>query len=285
MASFGTSKIPAVNVAMVPQRSPLRYPGGKTWLVPHIRHWLSDPTSNRVIVEPFAGGGIVSLTAIMEGLVDRVIMVDRDRDVSAFWRSALEQTDELIDRICHFTPTKARVERLERQAPRTVVDHGFRTLVMNRTRRGGVLAPGAALTKNGENGNGITSRWYPDTLTKRLRAISDCASRITFLEGNGMAVLELIADQSVCLFIDPPYTASGGKRAGSRLYAHHVVDHAKIFRILSESRADFLMTYDCSDDIKALVRDYGFQAAVVEMKNGHHARIPELIITRDRLFT
>ena len=59
----------------------------------------------------------------------------------------------------------------------------------------------------------------------------------------------------------------------------------KFFRILSESRADFLMTYDCSDDIKALVRDYGFQAAVVEMKNGHHARIPELIITRDRLFT
>lgn len=26
-----------VNVASVPQRSPFRYPGGKTWLVPHIR--------------------------------------------------------------------------------------------------------------------------------------------------------------------------------------------------------------------------------------------------------
>lgn len=35
------SPIPVVNVATVPQRSPLRYPGGKTWLVPHVRAWLS----------------------------------------------------------------------------------------------------------------------------------------------------------------------------------------------------------------------------------------------------
>jgi len=26
--------MPIVNVAMVPQRSPFRYPGGKTWLIP-----------------------------------------------------------------------------------------------------------------------------------------------------------------------------------------------------------------------------------------------------------
>ena len=31
-----------VNVASVPQRSPFRYPGGKTWLVPHIRRWLGS---------------------------------------------------------------------------------------------------------------------------------------------------------------------------------------------------------------------------------------------------
>ena len=74
-----TSVIPAVNVACVPQRSPLRYPGGKTWLVPHIRAWLgSAPHSLRQLVEPFAGGGIVSLTAVMEGLVGRCIMVELD---------------------------------------------------------------------------------------------------------------------------------------------------------------------------------------------------------------
>ena len=49
-----------VNVASVPQRSPFRYPGGKTWLVPCVRQWLQSlekrPT---VLVEPFAGGAII----------------------------------------------------------------------------------------------------------------------------------------------------------------------------------------------------------------------------------
>src|ERR1700674_1531455 len=33
-----------VNVASVPQRSPFRYPGGKTWLIPYIRSWLVAKT-------------------------------------------------------------------------------------------------------------------------------------------------------------------------------------------------------------------------------------------------
>ena len=92
------SRIAAVNVASVPQRSPLRYPGGKTWLIPHIRHWL-NATKPKVLIEPFAGGGIVSLTAAMEGLVDESIMVDLDRDVAAFWHAALRQPEALIERV------------------------------------------------------------------------------------------------------------------------------------------------------------------------------------------
>lgn len=35
-----------VNVASVPQRSPFRYPGGKTWLVPTARRWFSSADKN-----------------------------------------------------------------------------------------------------------------------------------------------------------------------------------------------------------------------------------------------
>src|SRR6058998_3882107 len=43
-----------VNVASVPQRSPFRYPGGKTWLVPYIRSWLGHKRQcPSVLVEPF----------------------------------------------------------------------------------------------------------------------------------------------------------------------------------------------------------------------------------------
>ena len=51
-AAFPTSRVPVVNVATVPQRSPLRYPGGKTWLIPHIREWLQH-TRPEILIEPF----------------------------------------------------------------------------------------------------------------------------------------------------------------------------------------------------------------------------------------
>ena len=60
-----------VNVASIPQRSPFRYPGGKTWFVPRLRKWLnSQKKMPAVLVEPFAGGGIISLTAVCEGLAE-----------------------------------------------------------------------------------------------------------------------------------------------------------------------------------------------------------------------
>ena len=61
-----------VNVASVPQRSPFRYPGGKTWFIPRLREWLLSKSSKpEVLVEPFVGGGIVSLTAVSEDLVKK----------------------------------------------------------------------------------------------------------------------------------------------------------------------------------------------------------------------
>lgn len=74
MALFETKALThIINVAAVPQRSPFRYPGGKTWLVPRIRQWLKKHPAH--FIEPFAGGGIVSLTVAAEDLADRVTMV------------------------------------------------------------------------------------------------------------------------------------------------------------------------------------------------------------------
>ena len=286
-APFPRSSIPAANVAAVPQRSPLRYPGGKTWLIPHIRAWLArNETPPELIVEPFAGGGTVSLTAVMENLVRRATMMELDEDIAAFWEAALRHGPALSARVQAFRPTKEDINRLESRPMRNVVEHGFRTLVLNRTRRGGVLAPGAALTRNGENGNGLASRWYPETLRKRLTAIGLAAQCITFRQGDGVELLEKMAASraDARFFIDPPYTANGGKRAGTRLYAHSTIEHSRVFDILASSGADFLMTYDCSEEIVSLVQRHGFNAVIVMMKNGHHAVLPELVITRDAIF-
>lgn len=121
------SPIPAVNVAAVPQRSPLRYPGGKTWLVPHIRAWLGGMSAPpRLLVEPFAGGGIVSLTAVMESLAERCLMAELDRDVAAFWKAALRRNADLARLVREFVPSREAVQALERANPADALEHGFR---------------------------------------------------------------------------------------------------------------------------------------------------------------
>ena len=287
-SSIPVSPIPAVNVATVPQRSPLRYPGGKTWLVPHVRAWLETIGPPELLIEPFAGGAITSLTSVMEGLAERCLMVELDHDVAAFWQAALQHSDELIDKVDRFVPTRHEVQRLAEHTPNSVVERGFRTLVLNRTRRGGILADGASLPRNGENGRGVASRWYPDTIKRRLETIAEYAHRIDFYEGDGVAKLETVLAVKrhilTAVFVDPPYT-DGGKRTGRRLYNHNSIDHARLFALLADSGATFLMTYDESPEILRLVTRHGFHAVSVLMKNTHHAKQSELVITNREVFS
>ncbi len=281
------SPIPAVNVASVPQRSPLRYPGGKTWLIPHIRIWLKgiEPRP-ATLIEPFAGGGIVSLTAVMEELVEECLLAELDSSVAAFWQATLQHNKELQNRVSDFVPTRYGVEALQSSRPDNVLDQGFRTLVLNRTRRGGILAKGASLSRTGENGKGLTSRWYPETTVARLEQISRHSYRIGFRHTDGLELLEReLAEgaSDTVVFADPPYTF-GGKKAGGRLYDTNTVDHRHLFSVLARSQVDFLMTYDKSPEILELISEFGFYTVQVFMKNTHHNTVPELIITRRPVF-
>ncbi len=274
-----------VNVASVPKRSPFRYPGGKTWLVPHVRRWLSSlRTVPGVFCEPFAGGGIISLTVAFEHLAEHVIMVELDTQVAAVWQTILSDRDGaewLAQRILGFQPSLDNVQAVLTEPPHSRREQAFQTIVKNRTFHGGILAPGSAPIKHGENGKGIGSRWYAATLARRLRDIAAIRQRITFIEGDAFDLLRANATRrSIAWFIDPPYTAAG-KKAGSRLYTHFELDHDRLFDLTAQLAGDILMTYDHADEIVQMARLRGFETALVAMTNTHHATMTELLIGRD----
>lgn len=272
-----------VNVASVPQLSPFRYPGGKTWLIPYIRQWLRrQPDAPARLIEPFAGGAIVGLTAAFEGLVEQVMLVELDDQVAAVWRVILsDQAQAFAERIERFPFTPANVQEELTRSPETLLDKAFQTLLKNRVNRGGILAPGAGRVKQGEAGKGLESRWYPQTLKRRVLAIAAQRQRFTFAQADGLIVMrQNSADAQTAYFIDPPYTA-GGKRAGSRLYTHFDVDHAALFALASECAGDFLMTYDDAPEVRALAQKHGLAVQAIPMKNAHHRQVMELLIGRD----
>lgn len=286
LPDFEESAEKPVNVASVPQRSPFRYPGGKTWFVPTFREWVASlPSKPSVLVEPFAGGATISLAAVAENMTEKAVMVELDSEVAAVWKTILDgEGDWLARQIIEFDLTlENAVAELERK-PRNTREIAFQTMLKNRTFHGGILAEGAGFLKNGEAGKGIRSRWYPQTLAKRIRNIGLIAHRLELIQGDAFRVLRKMAHrEDVIFFIDPPYTA-GGKSAGSRLYTHFELDHEKLFTECEHLRGPFLMTYDNAEEVKALSRKHGFEMKTVAMKNTHHAEMTELLIGRDLSF-
>jgi DNA adenine methylase len=271
------------NVASVPQRSVFRYPGGKTWFVPYFRRWLrAFPKKPVKLIEPFAGGGIVGLTAAFENLVEAVILVELDPQIASVWQTILSaDASWLAQKIADFEVTANNIETVLGNSPSSTREKAFQTILKNRINHGGILATGAGRIKTGENGKGLTSRWYPQTLGKRILDIAAIKERLQFIEGDG---IEVMRENSSCgnsaFFIDPPYTA-GGKRAGIRLYTYSDIDHEALFATAEQLAGSFLMTYDNAEYVRILAQKYNFFTKNIAMKNTHHAQMTELVISRN----
>lgn len=272
-----------VNVASVPQRSPFRYPGGKTWLIPVVRKWLKQTNHYKQpvgkagkLIEPFAGGGIVSLTTAFESLADQVVMIELDKEVAAVWEVIINGNYEwLADQIYTFDLTAERANDILHKAGKTLEEQAFSTILKNRIFHGGIITKGSGLIKNGENGRGIKSRWYPKTLRDRILAIGYVRHKLKFINGDAFSEMEKAKDErNSYLFIDPPY-----KVAGKRLYTHFEIDHDRLFSLVAQLEGKFMLTYDDTEEIRALAEKYDLEYRTIPMKTTHHIQKNEIIIS------
>jgi len=267
-----------INVASVPMRSPFRYAGGKTWFVPYIRQWLKHYKGNIDFVEPFAGGGIVSLTVAFENLAKSILMVEKDEDVAAVWQTILGNDYKwLADKIISFEVTADAANKIISNRPTSTKNRAFQTILRNRLQHGGILAPGAGFIKNGENGKGLKSRWYPGTLKKRIYDIQEVRNKITFIKGDAFDIIKgNMRNNSAAIFIDPPYTI-----AGRRLYKYYQIDHEYLFKLARDTAGDVIMTYDDAEEIQSLALKFNFNIKRVIMKTTHHCTKYELVIGKN----
>lgn len=242
--------------------SPLRYPGGKGKLVPFFEQLLTDNSLNDgIYVEPYIGGGAVALSLLLREYVQRIIINDKDRSIYAFWYSVLYKTEELC-RLISRTPVTMEIwqEQREVQSRKDYADLlslGFSTFFLNRTNRSGIIKAGVIGGKEQTGNYKMDARFKKQDLISRIRRISNYADRIDLHNDDAVNLIKEISPtlpENSLLYLDPPYYKKGN---GLYMNYYNDDDHRQISEVIRSEKAHrWVVSYDASDFIKALYKDF-----------------------------
>lgn len=238
--------------------SPLRYPGGKTFLFPFFDNVIKDNGLEKVTyVEPFAGGAGAALALLLSGKVDRIVINDLDKAIYAFWKSSIFNSAKFIKKI-KSTPVTIREWKKQKaiytDLQSNLFDLGFATFFLNRTNTSGILdgGPIGGLKQNSKYK--IDARFNKNTLTERIRQIALYKNKISVFNKDGLRLIsEYLDRKNAFIYLDPPYFEKG-----ATLYLNHYKkeDHEALAKKLNDSSDAFwLLTYDNRKEIKSLYPD------------------------------
>lgn len=231
-----------------PVLSPLRYPGGKSYLYGTLRTVIRDNgLTSGAYVEPYAGGAGAALGLLITGQVSRIAINDLDPAIYAFWRAVVQDSSRFAEKL---RDAKLDVEEWAKQRKvyldedrDNYLDLGFATFYLNRTNRSGTLNAGPIGGQNQTGNYKIDARFNKSTLLERLRLIALHASRISVSNKDGLSVIEEYAPQPATLvYADPPYF----EKAGSLyLNSFTISDHCALAACLNRIHdSKWVLTYD-----------------------------------------
>lgn len=238
--------------------SPLRYPGGKTSLLPFFEKIIEDHHLDKITyIEPFAGGAGAALALLLSGKVGRIVINDLDRAIYAFWKSSVFSSAKFIKKI---KKTPVTVNEWKKQKaiyndPKAnLFDLGFATFFLNRTNTSGILDGGLIGGLKQKSKYKIDARFNKDALIERIQQIALYKNKILIFNKDGLQLIgEYLNKKNAFIYLDPPYFEKG-----ATLYLNHYKkeDHEALANKLNDSPDAFwLLTYDNKKEIKSLYPD------------------------------
>jgi DNA adenine methylase len=238
--------------------SPLRYPGGKTFLYPFLKETIEkNKLQGITYVEPFAGGAGAALALLFSGSVEDIIINDLDKAIYSFWRSAIFKSKKFIQKI-RITPITIKEwekqKNIYKDNKSSQFDRGFATFFINRTNRSGIL-DGGPIGGLDQKGNWkIDARFNKEGLIERIELLAKHKDKIRVTNKDGLELIkDYLKDKNTFIYLDPPYYDKG-----STLYMNHYQedDHIALSKELNDNRDSFwLLTYDNKREIKSLYPD------------------------------
>ena len=243
--------------------TPLRYPGGKAKLAAYVKQLIRDnKLDDGEYVEPYAGGAGIALELLLQEYVSLVRINDVSHHVYSFWKSVLNDTEELCRRIKNTRLTVASWDRQKRIFANPK-DHdylavGFSTFFLNRTNRSGILNGGVIGGRDQTGPWKIDARYNADELIFRIESIAKMKSRIKLTHSDAVTFLKHGAakwPKKSLIYLDPPYFEQGRE-----LYYDYykAEDHADVATVIAENMKDrfWIVSYDNVPEIRKLYSDF-----------------------------
>jgi DNA adenine methylase len=235
--------------------SPLRYPGGKAKLFPFFANLI---TKNGLLgshyCEPYAGGAGLALRLLTCGFVDRILINDIDKSIYAFWKVALEKSDQFCSKI---ERTPITIDEWHKQKSlwkkgneKNFLELGFAAYFLNRTNRSGIISGAGPIGGYNQNGKWkIDARLIKEKQIENIKSLSKFRKEIHVSNLDAMEFFQKNArNQKSFFYLDPPYYVKG-----SKLYTnfYQQTDHERIAKKLEKNRkAKWVVTYDDVPEIR-----------------------------------
>lgn len=255
--------------------TPLRYPGGKGKLAPYVKSIIeANNLYDGEYVEPYAGGAAIGLELLLQEYVSKIHINDLSGPVYSFWKSVLNDTEELCRLVKN---TKLSMPSWDRQRRifRNPDDHdyvalGFATFFLNRTNRSGILNGGAIGGRDQKGRWKMDARYNADELIFRIETIAKMRKRIKLTKKDALDLLRVGLPKwpaKTLIYFDPPYYEQG-----RRLYYDYYKpdDHEILAKFIGAKMKGkhWLVSYDNVAPIKSLYS--GFRSIVYNV--GYTAR-------------
>lgn len=222
------------------QKSPLRYPGGKSRAAKKIIKII--PNDINTICSPFFGGGSIELACAAQGI--QVYGYDNFTPLVDFWQELRSNPQRLAKIVKTYYPlTRNRFYSLQKE---------FKNISDSVERAAAFYALNRA-SFSGTTLSGGMSPNHPRFTEKNIEYITNFNSNL-------LNVKQADFEESITnhdddfLYLDPPY-ANGGALYGIGGNMHKDFDHARLANMLKK-RLGWLLSYNDCDTIRDLYSGY-----------------------------
>lgn len=233
-------------------KSPIRYPGGKSKSIKFLKDFIPSFDELR---EPFFGGGSFSIFCAQQHPNKIFKVSDLNYELYCFWAHLKNDPHNLIEQIRNIRDEYQDGKKLyseiidRRNTNLSEQQRAIDFFILNRISFSGLADCG------GYSDESFHKRFTKSSVI-RLEKIVPVISKINF-HCEDFSYLINQPGENVFLFLDPPYFSVKKSRLyGKKGLLHLEFDHDRLFHNLKECSHRWMMSYDDSDYIRGLYRDF-----------------------------